>query len=97
MASGAAHHHSNGIDRVWCAAWQDLQTHVGAAAAHCAVTGPRLMTDQANGPPHFTALSPAVAPTQISKPLRYFLTLEALFLVSGVTVTALMGVELAWR
>ena len=27
------------------------------AAAHDVVIGPFLMTDQANGPPHFTALS----------------------------------------
>jgi len=56
------------------------------------------MTDQANGPPHFTALSPAVSPTQISKSLRYFFLFEDLFLVSGVTITELIGFpKLAWR
>ena len=68
------------------------------AAAHDVVTGPFLMTDQGNGPPHFTALSPAVSPTQISKSWRYFFFFEDLFLVSGVTVTELMGFpKLAWR
>ena len=66
-------------------------THLDLAASHGAVTGPFLIFDQANGPPHFTAFCPAFLPTQISKPLRYFFALEGLFLVSGVTVTELMG------
>ena len=61
------------------------------AASHGAVTGPFLIVDQANGPPHFTAKSPAFLPTQISKPWRYFFALEGLFLVSGVTITELTG------
>ena len=58
-------------------------------AAHGVVTGPFLIVDQANGPPHFTALSPAFLPTQTSKPSRYFFAF--LFLVSRVTVTELTG------
>ena len=74
-------------------AWrlEGWQTRLDLAASHDAVTGPFLIFDQANGPPHFTALSPAFLPTQISKSLRYFFALEGAFLVSGVTVTELMG------
>jgi len=51
-------------------------THLDLAASHGVVTGPFFIVDQANGPPHFTAISPAFLPTQISKPLRYFFVSE---------------------
>ena len=66
-------------------------THLDLAAAHGVVTGPFLIFDQANGPPHFTAFSPAFLPTQTSKPSRYFFAFDGLFLVSGVTVTERTG------
>ena len=60
------------------------------AESHGVVTGPFLIFDQANGPPHFTAMSPAFLPTQTSKPWRYFFALEGLLFVSRITVTELM-------
>ena len=65
--------------------------HLDLAAAHGVMTGPLLIFDQANGPPHFTALSPAFLPTQTSKPSRYFFAFDGLFLVSRVTVTERTG------
>ena len=59
--------------------------------SHGVVTGPFLIFDQANGPPHFTAFSPAFLPTQTSKSSRYFFAFEGLFLMSRVTVTELTG------
>ena len=66
-------------------------THLDLAASHGVVTGPFLIFDQANGPPHFTAFSPAFLPTQTSKPSRYFFAFDGLFFVSRVTVTELTG------
>ena len=80
-----------GLIGAWRLKGGGSQTHLDLAASHGVVTGPFFIVDQANGPPHFTAISPAFLPTQISKPLRYFFVLEGLFLVSGVTVTELMG------
>ena len=66
-------------------------THLDLAASHGVVTGPFLIFDQANGPPHFTAFTPAFLPTQTSKPSRYFFAFDGLFLVSGVMVTERTG------
>ena len=62
------------------------QTRLDLAAAHGVVTGPFLIFDQANGPPHFTAFSPAFLPIQTSKSSRYFLAFDVL-----VTVTERTG------